>query len=91
MFKLNTQSGMLHKEGHGGDSNTEEFSRADAADLAMHDKGKKMVMCKVCFADSRNTATEEVETPSASPSEFTTPAGTTPPTLVTGTSSNPRP
>lgn len=54
-FSLNTKSGFLHKENHGGDSNTILFGRADAADLEAQKLGLKLAFCKVCFVDNRNT------------------------------------
>ena len=54
MYKLNTTSGYLHNEDHGGD-NTQEFARADAADLAAKAAGKKLKFCEQCFGKTRNT------------------------------------
>jgi hypothetical protein len=88
MVIFNTQSGFLHLEGHGEGKNTEEFDRADEADMFAHKSGMKMKFCSVCFPDNPN-AESAGQTPAASPSEFTTDAGTTPATLTTGTSSNP--
>lgn len=56
MFSLNTQSGMLHLEDHGGGSNAESFDRADAADKYMFDSGKRMQFCKTCFPGNANAA-----------------------------------
>lgn len=58
MFSLNTQSGMLHLEDHGGGSNAEDFARADEADKFMHDSGKRMTFCKTCFPDNKNATTD---------------------------------
>lgn len=56
MFSLNTKSGMLHLEDHGGGENAESFDRADAADKQMFDSGKRMQFCKTCFPDNANAA-----------------------------------
>ena len=92
MFSLNTKSGMLHLEDHGGSGNTEDFDRADAADRFMHDAGKRLTFCKTCFPDNKN-ATEDTTTPDTipvdtprsaggSPTENTTARGTTPPRVT---------
>lgn len=78
-FSLNTKSGMLHKEGHGGEASSTGFERADEADVFAHRNGMKMKFCSVCFKDEPEAT---VETPATSPSQFTTAAGTTPPTLT---------
>lgn len=91
MFSLNTKSGMLHLEDHGGDANTEEFDRADEADKFMFDSGKSMTFCKTCFPDNKNST--DVTTPDtipgdtarnagSSPTENTTARGTTPPRVT---------
>jgi hypothetical protein len=98
MFSLNMQSGMLHLEDHGGGTNAESFDRADAADKAMHDAGKKMAFCKQCFPDNRNSIMEDRmaqmeadNTPAdakadrmatGSPTENTAPRGTMPPRVT---------
>jgi len=94
MFMLNTQSGMLHLEDHGGGANAEEVERADAADQMMHAKGKKMTFCKTCFPDNRNSVqaeemarleaelTPSTDRASGSPTENTTARGTLPPRVT---------
>ena len=57
MFKLNTTSGYLHNEDHGGE-NTKEFKRVDEADLAAFKAGKKLKYCEQCFGKTRNTPTQ---------------------------------
>jgi hypothetical protein len=92
MFSLNTKSGMLHNEDHGGGANSEDFDRADAADRFMHDSGKRMTFCKSCFPDNKN-AMDDVTTPdtipvdsprmpAGSPTENTTARGTMPPRVT---------
>lgn len=57
--KLNTQSGFLHNEDHGGGTNTEEFDRADEADLFAHKQGLKVKFCSTCFPDNKNALIDE--------------------------------
>ena len=54
MFNLNTHSGFLHRDDHGGGSNAEEFERADAADKWAHDNGLRLQFCSTCFPDNKN-------------------------------------
>jgi hypothetical protein len=95
MFVLNTQSGMLHLDDHGGGANAEEFDRADEADQFMHSQhNKKMTFCKSCFPGNRNSVMAEEmakmeadlapsdEKTSGSPTETTTARGTTPPRVI---------
>ena len=69
MFSLNTQSGMLHLEDHGGGSNAEEFERADEADRFMFEQGKPMKFCKTCFPDNKNAMDDLTTTPDTIPTD----------------------
>jgi hypothetical protein len=51
-YNLNTQSGYLHREDHGGSENVESFDRIDAADLFAHRSGLELKHCSVCFKDA---------------------------------------
>lgn len=86
-FTLNTRSGMLHMDEHGGTENAETFERADAADVYARDNGLSMTFCRTCFPGNKNTVeADELEAledevnagATGSPTENTTPAGTGP-------------
>lgn len=59
-FSLNTTSGFLHLEDHGGSSGM-DFARADEADLYADKNGIDMKFCKQCFPGNRNNMSEEEE------------------------------
>lgn len=60
-FVLNTRSGLLHNEDHGGDSeNTMDFNRIDAADLFVHrELRSKLEFCRQCFPSHAVSTNEE--------------------------------